>query len=100
MAAATGGCYPRPAMTWAATPDLLPDPMPEPSPDQSPEISPTTSSTTSATASTATGEVPAFGWSGYAERVNGRFAMVGFLAVLLIEALSGETFLCWSGLVP
>ena len=78
--------------------------MPEPSPDQSPEISPTTSSTTSATASTATsaatGEVPAFGWSGYAERVNGRFAMVGFIAVLLIEALSGETFLRWSGLVP
>jgi len=70
--------------------------MPEPSPDQSPEISPTTSSTTSAT----TGEVPAFGWSGYAERVNGRFAMVGFIAMLLIEALSGETFLRWAGLVP
>jgi hypothetical protein len=96
MAAATGACYPRPAMTWAATPDPLPDPMPEPSPDQSPEISPTTSSTTSST----TGEVPAFGWSGYAERVNGRFAMVGFIAVLLIEALSGETFLRWAGLVP
>ena len=92
MAAATGGCYPRPAMTWAATPDPLPDPMPEPSPDQTPEISPTNSATTS--------EVPAFGWSGYAERVNGRFAMVGFIAVLLIEALSGETFLSWSGLVP
>ena len=88
MAAATGVCYPRPAMTWAATPD----PMPEPSPDQTPEISPTTSATTS--------EVPAFGWSGYAERVNGRFAMVGFIAVLLIEALSGETFLRWAGLVP
>ena len=96
MAAATGACYPRPAMTWAATPDSLPDPMPEPSPDQIPEISPTTIPTTSAT----TGEVPAFGWSGYAERVNGRFAMVGFIAVLLIEALSGETFLRWAGLVP
>ena len=92
MAAATGACYPRPAMTWAATPDPLPDPMPEPSPDHSPEISPTTSGTT--------GEMPAFGWSGYAERVNGRFAMVGFIAVLLIEALSGETFLLWAGLVP
>ena len=43
---------------------------------------------------------PAFGCSGYAERVNGRFAMVGFIAVLLIEALSGETFLRWAGLVP
>jgi hypothetical protein len=66
--------------------------MPEPSPDQTLEISPATSATTD--------EVPAFGWSGYAERVNGRFAMVGFFAVLLIEALSGETFLRWSGLVP
>ena len=100
MAAATGGCYPRPAMTWAATPDPLPDPMPEPSPDQTPEISPTTSATTSALTSATTGEVPAFGWSGYAERVNGRFAMVGFIALLLIEALSGDTFLRWSGLVP
>ena len=100
MAAATGACYPRPAMTWAATPDLLPDPMPEPSPDQSPEISPTTSATASTATSATTGEVPAFGWSGYAERVNGRFAMVGFIAVLLIEALSGETFLRWAGLVP
>ena len=50
--------------------------------------------------SATTGDVPAFGWSGYAERVNGRFAMVGFVAVLLIEALSGDTFLHWSGLVP
>ena len=53
---------------------------------------PTTSATTS--------DVPAFGWSGYAERVNGRFAMVGFAAVLLTEALSGDTFLHWAGLVP
>ncbi|TVS07543.1 MAG: high light inducible protein [Cyanobium sp. PLM2.Bin73] len=50
--------------------------------------------------SATTSEVPAFGWSAYAERVNGRFAMVGFSAVLLIEALSGETFLRWAGLVP
>ena len=53
---------------------------------------PTTSATTT--------DVPAFGWSGYAERVNGRFAMVGFAAVLLTEALSGDTFLHWAGLVP
>jgi hypothetical protein len=50
--------------------------------------------------SATTGDVPAFGWSGYAERVNGRFAMLGFTAVLLIEALSRDTFLHWAGLVP
>ncbi|MEB3183321.1 MAG: chlorophyll a/b-binding protein [Cyanobacteriota bacterium] len=50
--------------------------------------------------SATTGEVPAFGWSAYAERVNGRFAMLGFAAVLLIEALSHDTFLHWAGLVP
>jgi len=50
--------------------------------------------------SATTNDVPAFGWSGYAERVNGRFAMLGFVAVLLIEAISGDTFLRWAGLVP
>jgi len=53
-----------------------------------------------ATTSATTSDVPAFGWSGYAERVNGRFAMVGFVAVLLVEALSNDTFLHWAGLVP
>ena len=65
----------------------------------------TSSSETPATApvpetSATTSDVPAFGWSGYAERVNGRFAMVGFAAVLVIEALSGDTFLHWAGLLP
>jgi hypothetical protein len=31
--------------------------------------------------------------------VNGRFAMVGFAAILLLEALSGQTFLQWAGFV-
>ena len=50
--------------------------------------------------SATTSDPPAFGWSAYAERVNGRFAMLGFAAVLLIEALSHDTFLHWAGLVP
>lgn len=50
--------------------------------------------------SATTGDPPAFGWSAYAERVNGRFAMVGFAAVVLIELLSHDTFLHWAGLVP
>jgi hypothetical protein len=50
--------------------------------------------------SATTGDIPAFGWSAYAERVNGRFAMIGFTAVLIIEAISHDTFLHWAGLVP
>lgn len=50
--------------------------------------------------SATTSDMPAFGWSSYAERVNGRFAMLGFSAVLLIETLSHDTFLHWAGLVP
>lgn len=50
--------------------------------------------------SATTRDTPAFGWSAYAERVNGRFAMLGFAAVLLIEWLSRDTFLHWAGLVP
>ena len=62
---------------------------------ETPEV-PATSATTN--------DAPAFGWSGYAERVNGRFAMVrfamvGFVAILVVEALSGETFLRWAGFV-
>jgi hypothetical protein len=60
------------------------------------DSTPTPPASTSAT----TDEVPAFGWSAYAERVNGRFAMLGFVAVLLVEATSGQTFLHWAGLVP
>lgn len=67
------------------------------SPATNPTDSPS-SSTTPATSAT-TNDVPAFGWSAYAERVNGRFAMVGFVAVLLVEAVSGETFLKWAGFV-
>ena len=52
------------------------------------------------TTSATTHDSPAFGWSAYAERINGRFAMLGFVAVLLIEALSGDNFLHWAGLVP
>ena len=58
------------------------------------------SETTTPSTSATTSDVPAFGWSGYAERVNGLFAMVGFAAILMIEALSDDTFLHWAGLLP
>jgi len=41
---------------------------------------------------------PSFGWNLYAERMNGRFAMIGFVSVLVIEALTGQGLLTWMGL--
>ncbi|MEB3296006.1 MAG: chlorophyll a/b-binding protein [Cyanobacteriota bacterium] len=61
---------------------------------------PTHAGSDTTTGSATTHDLPAFGWSAYAERVNGRFAMLGFVAVILIEVLSGDTFLHWAGLVP
>ena len=49
--------------------------------------------------SATTTDIPSFGWSGYAERVNGRFAMIGFLAILLIEIISHLDFLHWAGFI-
>jgi hypothetical protein len=86
----------------------MPDPVSQVEPKAGGDAAPTTTpaesgsavETTARATSATTGDVPAFGWSGYAERVNGRFAMLGFAAVLLIEALSRDTFLHWAGLVP
>ena len=49
--------------------------------------------------SATTNDIPEFGWSGYAERINGRFAMIGLLAVLLVEAISKISFLEWAGII-
>ena len=40
-----------------------------------------------------------FGWSSYSEITNGRFAMIGFLAIVLIELLSKQSFLKWAGIL-
>ena len=40
-----------------------------------------------------------FGWSSYSEITNGRFAMLGFLAIILIELLSHQSFLRWAGIL-
>ena len=39
-----------------------------------------------------------FGWSVYSEITNGRFAMLGFLAIILIELFSQKSFLKWVGI--
>ena len=40
-----------------------------------------------------------FGWSSYSEITNGRFAMIGFLAIILIELVSKQSFLKWAGIL-
>ncbi len=96
-----------PSLTFGPSPSVVvyratalssPTPPDSPSPSPAAEASPSGASPPATSATTR--EVPAFGWSAYAERVNGRFAMLGFTAVLLIEWLSRDTFLHWAGLVP
>lgn len=41
---------------------------------------------------------PAFGWTDYAERINGRFAMLGFVVLLLLELFTRQDFFTWVGL--
>ena len=40
-----------------------------------------------------------FGWSQYSEITNGRFAMIGFAAIILIEIISKKSFLDWAGII-
>jgi hypothetical protein len=102
-------------MKWAAAPETMPTPDPQPQANAEPRANPEPQANAEpqpnaepqasgqqkpATTSATTNDSPAFGWSAYAERINGRFAMLGFVAVLLIEALSGDNFLHWAGLVP
>ena len=44
-------------------------------------------------------EMYSFGWSSYSEITNGRFAMIGFLAIILIELFSKQSFLKWAGIL-
>lgn len=41
---------------------------------------------------------PAFGWTAYAEQINGRFAMIGFIALLLLQLFTRQDFFTWIGL--
>lgn len=41
---------------------------------------------------------PGFGWTQYAEKINGRFAMVGFVALLVTELFTQQDFITWLGL--
>lgn len=41
---------------------------------------------------------PAFGWTAYAEQLNGRFAMLGFVVLLILELFTGQDLITWLGL--
>jgi Chlorophyll A-B binding protein len=41
---------------------------------------------------------PAFGWTSYAEQVNGRFAMVGFVFLIVLEFFTKQDLFSWLGL--
>ena len=43
-------------------------------------------------------EAPSFGWNDYAERLNGRFAMIGFAALLITQLFTRQDFWSWIGL--
>ncbi len=43
-------------------------------------------------------DAPGFGWSRYAEQINGRFAMIGFVALLVLEVSTQQDFFSWLGL--
>ena len=43
-------------------------------------------------------ENPKFGFNSYAERLNGRAAMIGFVLILIIEYVTGKGLLSWLGL--
>ncbi|AUT02683.1 MULTISPECIES: chlorophyll a/b-binding protein [Nostocales] len=43
-------------------------------------------------------EEPKFGFNEYAERLNGRAAMIGFLLMVVIEYVTNQGVLSWLGL--
>ncbi|NKB17937.1 MAG: hypothetical protein HC770_07425 [Pseudanabaena sp. CRU_2_10] len=42
---------------------------------------------------------PKFGFNTYAERLNGRAAMIGFVLAVVIEFVTGQGVLAWLGLI-
>jgi hypothetical protein len=41
--------------------------------------------------------IPGLGWTAYAEQLNGRFAMIGIVALILIEITTGQGLIAWLG---
>lgn len=41
---------------------------------------------------------PSFGWTPYAEQLNGRFAMLGFVVLMILEFFTEQDLITWLGL--
>ncbi len=41
---------------------------------------------------------PGFGWTTYAEQINGRFAMIGIITLLILEFFTKQDLFTWLGL--
>ena len=67
-------------------------------PANKPESTPISDSVSPSPTPSSNKPEPAFGWNAYAEQINGRFAMIGFVLLLLIEFLTRQDFLTWLGL--
>lgn len=72
------------------------DPNEPPSPNTGETATPDPAAEAGA-AEAETAETPSFGWNSYAERINGRFAMIGFVALLLLELITRQDFFTWLG---
>ena len=42
-------------------------------------------------------ETAKLGWTKYAEIINGRFAMIGFVSLLAMEVITGHGIIGWLG---
>ncbi|TVQ59333.1 MAG: hypothetical protein EA366_05060 [Spirulina sp. DLM2.Bin59] len=42
--------------------------------------------------------LPTFGFNAYAERINGRFAMIGFAVLMFLEIVTHQDLFTWLGL--
>jgi hypothetical protein len=39
-----------------------------------------------------------FGFNDYAERINGRFAMIGIVSMFVLEITTNQTLIAWAGI--
>ena len=84
--------------------ELPPPQISEPSEEEAipvPEVAPPAAEASPPTAEAVEADMDpelSFGWTTYAEQLNGRFAMVGIILLLLLELFSNQTFFQWIGL--